>query len=194
MTKRKPIDIKGKDYYLVKDRVLEFNERFPNGSINTEILSALDSTRVIVKACVTPDINTPQRVFTDYSQASWDDKFNKVNQSSALENASTSATGRALALMGIGVVDAIASADEMAKAGVPRLKEEKIEIEDIASVKIKGEEKATNHKIMWIFNHSKAKGMTPYAINKRLKEISGDKPLSRTQATEVIEKLEHPEA
>ena len=39
-----------------------------------------------------------------------------VNKTAALENASTSAVGRALGYMGIGVIESIASADEMAKA------------------------------------------------------------------------------
>jgi hypothetical protein len=35
----KAIDIKGKKYVLVSDRVLYFNETYPNGSITTERLS-----------------------------------------------------------------------------------------------------------------------------------------------------------
>jgi hypothetical protein len=35
----KAIKIKGKDYVLVKDRVLAFNEYYPNGCIITERLS-----------------------------------------------------------------------------------------------------------------------------------------------------------
>jgi hypothetical protein len=30
------IDIKGKDYVLVKDRVLFFNKEYPNGAIQTQ--------------------------------------------------------------------------------------------------------------------------------------------------------------
>lgn len=37
--KARAIDIKGKEYVLVKDRVLYFNEVYPNGSITTERLS-----------------------------------------------------------------------------------------------------------------------------------------------------------
>jgi hypothetical protein len=39
-----------------------------------------------------------------------------VNKTSALENAETSAVGRACAFAGIGVIDSIASADEVHKA------------------------------------------------------------------------------
>lgn len=60
--KDRAIDIKGKDYVLVKDRVLYFNEVYPNGSITTERLSEGD--REIIKAIVYPDCDKPNRFFT----------------------------------------------------------------------------------------------------------------------------------
>ena len=115
MTNQLPtVDIKGKDYVMVKDRVLYFNETYKNGSIRTEIVSPLDSQTVIVKAIVTPDVSNPERNFIDFSQAVIGQGY--INQTSALENASTSAVGRALAYMGIGVIESIASADEIHKA------------------------------------------------------------------------------
>jgi len=71
---------------------------------------------VVIKAQIIPDIETPDRYFTGYSQAKWGEGM--VNKTSALENAETSAVGRALAMLGIGVIDSVASADEMTKAGV----------------------------------------------------------------------------
>ena len=108
----KAIDIKGKKYVLVSDRVLYFNENYPNGSIQTERITI--ENMEIFKATVYPDVNTPQRLFTWYSQAVWWDWY--INKTSALENAETSAVGRALAFMWIWVIDSIASADEMKKA------------------------------------------------------------------------------
>lgn len=109
--KGKSISIKGKEYVQVKDRVLYFVETYKSGSITTEILE--NSERVTVKATV--DTGTGQK-FTGHSQASWDDKTSLVNKTSALENAETSAVGRALAFMGIGVIESIASSDEVNKA------------------------------------------------------------------------------
>lgn len=115
MTNKLPtVDIKGKDYVMVKDRVLYFNDTFKNGSIQTEIISPLESQTVIVKATVIPDVENPERKFVDFSQAVIGQGY--INQTSALENASTSAVGRALAYMGIGVIESIASADEVKKA------------------------------------------------------------------------------
>lgn len=112
----KAIKIKGKDYVLVKDRVLAFNEYYPNGCIITERLSEWDME--IFKATVIPDCDKPERKFTWYSQAKWaEDKWKMdINVTAAMENAETSAVGRALAMMGIWVIDSIASADEMKKA------------------------------------------------------------------------------
>jgi hypothetical protein len=109
--KEKAINIKGKQYVLVSDRVLFFNEAYPKGSITTDLISTPEADTVIVKATVKPDA---ERVFTGYSQATWGDGM--VNKTAALENAETSAVGRALAFMGIGVIESIASADEVRKA------------------------------------------------------------------------------
>lgn len=111
----KAIDIKGKQYVLVSDRIIYFNETYPEGSITTKLVSPIQSELVVVKATVRPE-NSSERKFTAYSQAKWGDGF--INKSSALENCETSAVGRALAMMGIGVIDSVASVDEINKAGV----------------------------------------------------------------------------
>lgn len=109
------VDIKGKEYVLVKDRVLAFNEKYPKGCIITELISALDSETVIFRAEVFPEgMGIGFRKFTGWSQAVKGDGY--INKTAALENAETSAVGRALAMMGIGVIESIASADEIHKA------------------------------------------------------------------------------
>ncbi len=110
----KAIDIKGKKYVLVSDRVLYFNETYPNGSIVTQRVMTEETWIEIFRATVTPDCSHPERYFTGYSQARWWDGF--INKTSALENAETSATWRALAMMWIWVIDSIASLDEINKA------------------------------------------------------------------------------
>ena len=112
--KDKAVDIKGKKYVLVSDRVIYFNETYKdNGSITTELVSAPEAKHIIIKATVSPD---GKRLFTGYSQAVIGDGY--INKTAALENAETSAVGRALAMMGIGVIDSIASVDEIKKATV----------------------------------------------------------------------------
>lgn len=114
--KEKAITIKGKEYVLVSDRVIYFNENYKNGCIQTKLLTPPEAETVVVKAMVMPDSEKPDRFFTGYSQARWGEGY--INKSAALENAETSAVGRALAFMGIGVIDSIASVDELKKVKV----------------------------------------------------------------------------
>ena len=115
MAKKLPtVDIKGSEYTLVKDRILFFNEEYPNGSIRTELLSVPDSQMIVVQARVVPDVEKPSRYFTGLGQEVIGEGY--INKTSAMENCETSAVGRALALMGIGVIDSIASIDEINKA------------------------------------------------------------------------------
>lgn len=112
--KDRAVNIKGKEYVQVHDRVIYFNENYENGRIDTQLLSPLDAPRIIMKAIITPDVDKPQRFFTAYSQEVVGQGM--VNKTSALENAETSAVGRALGLMGIGVIESIASSDEVNKS------------------------------------------------------------------------------
>lgn len=111
----KAVNIQGKQYVLVVDRIAYFNETYLNGSITTELLSKPEDTTIVIKAIVKPD-SEATRSFTGHSQAVVGQGY--INKTSALENAETSAVGRALAMMGIGIIESVASADEMAKAGV----------------------------------------------------------------------------
>lgn len=108
------IDIKGKKYVLVSDRVLYFNEHYPNWCIQTVREYDATNDREIIKAIICPDCNKPERIFTWYSQAKRWDGF--INKSAALEQAETSAIWRWLWFMWIWVIDAIASVDEINKA------------------------------------------------------------------------------
>ena len=113
--KSKAVDIKGKEYILVKDRVLYFNEAYERGYIVTELLSDPLDTTVVIKADVYPDaVENNNRHFTGHAQEVIGEGY--INKTSAMENAETSAVGRALAMMGIGVLDSIASVDEINKA------------------------------------------------------------------------------
>lgn len=113
--KSKAVNIKGKQYVLVADRVIYFNENYPNGQIETDLITSPESEKIVIKATIVPDVSKPRK-FTGYSQATVGDGY--INKTSALENAETSAVGRALAMMGIGVIESIASVDEINKAKV----------------------------------------------------------------------------
>jgi hypothetical protein len=110
----KSINIKGKQYVTVSERVLFFNEAYPNGKIETALTynDELGIVRAMTK--VTPDTEKPDRYFTGHSEENRQSSM--INKTSATENCETSAVGRALGLMGIGIIEGIASADEMNKA------------------------------------------------------------------------------
>lgn len=128
--KEKAIDIKGKNYVLVSDRVIYFNDTYKNGAIKTKLVSDTVSDTYIIRATIIPDVTVPERFFTGYSQAKIGDGL--VNKTAALENAETSAVGRGLAMMGIGVIDSIASLDEVNKATrvIHQTDEERMEFKD----------------------------------------------------------------
>lgn len=105
----KTINIKGKEYAPVVERVKEAHALDQDVSITTEIIGNAD-IRVTIKATVIYKGKT----FTGHSQA----EYGKgLMGGVALEVAETSAVGRALGFANIGLIDGIASADEMRKSG-----------------------------------------------------------------------------
>jgi hypothetical protein len=106
MNKLKTIKLQGKDYVQVNERVAFFNETYPTGMITAE--PTFKDNTVYFKATVIPDVATKDRYFIGHS-------FGQLGKEKALEKLETVAVGRALAFMGIGIVDSIASADEMQK-------------------------------------------------------------------------------
>lgn len=115
----KPIDIKGKDYNTVNQRVLAFRELFPEGSIITEIISIENGT-VLMKATVYDGLSRILAV----GHAQEKEEASYINKTSYIENCETSAVGRALGFIGIGATEAISSVEEMEAQEKARQKEE----------------------------------------------------------------------
>jgi len=120
----KTINIKGKEYVPVVERVKEFHNIFNSeGHIVTHIVSN-DEKRVVVRAEI---IFGDKVCFTGHSQAEWG---KGMMGDVALEIAETSAIGRALGFANIGLLDGIASADEVRKVK-PKLGEKDEDIIDL---------------------------------------------------------------
>lgn len=104
------VEIHGKEYLTVAYRVKEFRKDYPEYTIATQLVERTDEF-VVVKATIKDDQG---RVLAtghgeEYRSAS------QINKTSALENAETSAVGRALAMYKY-TGSELASADEVANA------------------------------------------------------------------------------
>ena len=127
------LNIKGKDYAPVTERVKAFREICPMGTISTEILSMEDGV-VVIKATVSDgDLVIGTGLAYEKETSSY------INKTSYIENCETSAVGRALGFCGIGIDASMASAEELANA----LKQQ----EEIKSAKI-GKDRAKTLETM----------------------------------------------
>lgn len=105
------IDFKGKEYVEVNKRVLAFRELLTNGSIETEIVH-VDGDTVIIKATIR---DTEGNILaTGLAEETKNSSF--INKTSFVENCETSAVGRALGFLGIGIDTSIASKEEVETA------------------------------------------------------------------------------
>lgn len=109
----KTVNIKGKAYVEVNERVKYFRSNYEGWSIETELLDNTNGV-AIIKATVKDDKGVVRA--TGHAYEKEDDKNSFVNSTSYIENCETSAVGRALGLLGIGIDTSIASSDEVQNA------------------------------------------------------------------------------
>ena len=97
-------------YIEVKDRIISFYEKYPDGSLQSEIVEFGENV-VVMKgfAYRTPDDYRPG---VGHSQMPMPGKTS-FTRDSEIENAETSAWGRAIAALGFEVKRSVASADEI---------------------------------------------------------------------------------
>lgn len=107
----KTIDVKGKNYVQVNERVKALRMICPNASINTEIVFMEDGI-VTMKATVSDEDGNV--LGTGFAQEKETSSY--INKTSYIENCETSAVGRALGFAGIGIDGSMASAEEVANA------------------------------------------------------------------------------
>ena len=97
------------DYVQVKDRVDAFRSMCPAGSIITEFI-ALDDERAVCKATIRDADG--HVLATGHAE----ERHTGLMAASYIEVCETSAVGRAIGFLGIGIKNAIASADEIKQA------------------------------------------------------------------------------
>ena len=112
LEKEKPVKQKGKDYYTVASRHKVFikHSKDDRPTINTDIIPELCNDKRVAVKCT---IDCKAGKYTGLAMEEF--SFGYVNKTSALENAETSALGRALASFGLHGSE-FCSADELTHA------------------------------------------------------------------------------
>lgn len=106
--KLKTVSIKGKEYVEVNTRLKYFRQNFKDWTLETDIVELTDD-KVLMKAYIkNPD---GRIVATGYAQE--DKSSSYINKTSFIENCETSAWGRALGNLGIGIDSSVASYEEV---------------------------------------------------------------------------------
>ena len=158
MIELKTINIKGKAYVPVNERVKAFREYYPNHSIITEIISLTENS-VVMKATVYDENGAV--CATGHAQE--DRNASNINKTSYLENAETSSVGRALGMFGIGIDTSMATADEVVNA-VERQETlaKKVSSDQITALKMLADEKGIDFEaqILDYYKLPKAEDMT----------------------------------
>ena len=109
----KTTNIKGKQYVEVNQRLLFFRneKKYEGWSIETAFL-VLDSESCVAQTTIS---DNEGRVIAQ-GTAQEDKSSSYINKTSYIENCETSAVGRALAMLGIGIETSIASSNEVSMA------------------------------------------------------------------------------
>ncbi len=166
-------NIKGKDYAGVNQRVIAFRELFPEGRIITEILSHEPAENggkdILIQANV---FDGDKLIATGLAQEN--SKSSYINQTSYVENCETSAVGRALGFVGIGIIDSLATLEEYANA--VNNQTQQATSDALASAK----------QVEFLAKRYKGEQLSKMLDYYKIKSID---QLSKRQASELIDKI-----
>ena len=119
------VNIKGKEYAEVNQRIKAFRMVYPEGFIDTEIVSlengvcVMKASAGVYKVCDDPQSAIPayyERIILGTGTAYEKESSTFINKTSYIENCETSAVGRALGMAGFGIDTSVASAEEVETA------------------------------------------------------------------------------
>jgi hypothetical protein len=171
------VNIKGKPYVTVNERLKHIAANY-HYSINTEYTYYPERKMWVVKASLILFKDGVECSYTGLAQEVESDNYREVNFSSALENAETSAVGRACAMAGIGIDASIASADEVNKAI------NRSEVDEVG-------EEARLYLLTLLENttyEERQKEVLSVRISGLLKQIDYDKALANLQMNQIQDK------
>lgn len=119
------VNIKGKDYVQVNQRVKAFRMVYPNGRITTDIISHQEGM-VMMRASIYDDEGGLIATGTAMERQN----ASQVNRTSYIENCETSAVGRALGFCGFGIDTSIATSEEVENAQLQQENDQKFSVSD----------------------------------------------------------------
>lgn len=108
-------DIKDKKYIEVTERIKAFRKLYPEGFILTEIISNENGVCVMKASAGYYDANGNKKILGE-GTAYEKEGSSFINKTSYIENCETSAVGRALGMLGLGIDTSVASAEEVQNA------------------------------------------------------------------------------
>lgn len=180
----KTIDVKGKDYAEVPQRIKAFRSLFPNGAIETSIISN-DNQMVVMKATVRDEEGHVLGEGHAYEKES----SSFINKTSYIENCETSAVGRALGMCGFGIDTSVASYEEVANSinNQDRMKAEKA-METTPKTEEEARKKCSEAQANFVEKLVAEKHIDKEAYLKQLK-VKSFADLTSAQASAIINKL-----
>lgn len=109
--KLKTVNIKGKEYVEVNERIKYFRKAYPKYSLTSEVLEKTSDSILIIASILNEEGRVIANGLAEENRGS-----SYINKTSYVENCETSAWGRALANFGIGLDTSVASAEEVTNA------------------------------------------------------------------------------
>lgn len=166
----KTTDIKGKEYAEVNQRIKAFRMVYPTGYIMTRFFGLQDGIcTMIAEVGYYAEDGSKVALGTGTAQEKEGSTF--INKTSYIENAETSAVGRALGMAGFGIDVSIASAEEVQNAIANQEKEEK---------------KATPKQVEYLASKYKGDDLEKLLKANNLEKLDD---ISMQKASELIGKL-----
>ena len=110
----KTTDIKGKEYAEVNQRIKAFRMLYPDGVIETQMLSNEDGVCIFQAVVGFRENGELYKLATGTAYEKENSTF--INKTSYIENCETSAVGRALGMAGFGIDTSVASYEEVQNA------------------------------------------------------------------------------
>lgn len=172
-----PIEVKGKMYMEVPQRIKAFRMLYPQGFIRNELLSNENGV-CIFKSTVGFYAEDGKEHILGVGTAYEKENSSFINKTSYIENCETSACGRALGMAGFGIDVSVASAEEVQNAIINQTRDEKItkvQLKAVKSAITKNPEKMTEEGICKYFKIEKLEDMTVDNLNTFTQMVNGGK-------------------